>query len=186
MILNKLVKKFKLHNDWNIFAKYFNLCYVEKENPCICGQFNNFYLEINLKKLKKNSLSQFLTKFRVKHLNKNQQRIRVLNKNNFSKLSLLHRIHENLGYRFYNHNFTDKHMLFSVSEVKNELSEDIFEKFRHFIDHELKIRESDLIYYEPKIILNHNDLIDISYFLTLLSEEISENKFNITQEVILK
>lgn len=185
-MINSFIIKKRLDKEWNIFARSFNLCYVKKNLPVILGRFNNSNIQVSLMNFKKKSYLKTYTEIIVKHKNRNQQKIKILNKRKFSKLSLLHRIHENSGYSYYEHDFTGRHMLFSFTKLKNTLPKEIFKNLEDNINHELRINDKNLICSEPCIILSHNRLIDLCYFLTEFSKEISQDKFNQKQEVITR
>jgi hypothetical protein len=185
-LINLLKNKILLNNKWSDFAKTFNFCYLKKKYPVIVGYFNGNDVEIKLERYRKGSLKKFYTKIIVNHTNKNQQKIRILKKSNFSKLSLLHRIHENLGYSYNDYEFLDNHMIFSFTKLDNSLDKEIMTNFNKNIRHELKIDNSKIILNEPGIILDNERLLSLVYFLTELSIEISKNKFNQKKEVVLR
>ncbi|MFH0876497.1 MAG: hypothetical protein V1859_11260 [archaeon] len=174
--------------EWSIFAKSFNLCHAksDKNSPVITGKFNGQDILIQVKNFGSKNGKKKYTQVVAFHKNRVQQKMRLLHRSAFPKLSLVHRINENQGYSYYDYYFTKNHILFSTTKIKNDLSQEIMKGIFENVRHELKISNNNLIYTEPDEISSHNRLIDLAYFLTEFSKEINENKFNQATDIVLK
>jgi len=184
-LLKKLLGIKDHRREWEIFAKSFNLYYIRKDHPKIIGSFNGMEIEALVKNVKVNSFARDYSEIKVSHKNPSQQRIKILHRKKFTKLSLLHRIHENLGFSYSNNAFLDDYMLYSYTKLNNNLPERMKADFRKLISHELCVDREKLRYSEPDMIGCHNRLIDLCYFLTELAKEVEMDNFNQAQEVVL-
>ncbi len=185
-MIDLLFNHHRIQKEWGIFAKSFNLCQLKRSMPVVVGNFNGVDMQVDVRKYKGRNASKHFTRVTVPHTNGMQQRIRIVAKKAFPKLSLVHRINENLGYSYNDHDFTRHHIIYSETKLKNNLPRELHEGFETLIRHELRINKKEIVYNEPGMIDNHNRLIDVCYFMTELAKEVSENNFNQLQEVMLR
>ena len=160
--------------------------FVKGKTPLIIGKYNDVSIEAKIYTHKHKDEKKKYTEISVKHVNDFQQKIKIINKTKFSKLSLIDTIHKNLGYNYRDYNFTDNHILYSTTKINNKLSSEKLKTLSKLDIHEIRIDEKILKYSEPRIIDNHNRLIDLSSFLVDLSHEINNNNLNQIQEVIIR
>ncbi|MBU0757066.1 MAG: hypothetical protein KKF44_03295 [Nanoarchaeota archaeon] len=186
MMLSSLFKRNPYQNEWKIFAESFSLFYIEKGFPKIIGRFNDSDIEVRVSGFKKKNHLRHYTEIDIKHRNAYQQKVKVIHKKKFSKLSLLDKMHKNLGYSYKDNKFLDDYMLYSSTKHAETLPKDIKRNFKKLISHDMKIDREKIRYSEPKIISCHNRLIDLVFFLTEFSKEVGSDNFNQIQEVIKK
>ncbi len=162
-------------NEWNRFSRSFRLAYLKKRYPLVSGRFNDVRIMARAYKLKRSGFSKEYTEILAEHSNPEQNKVRILPKTRFRNISLLQRIHHSNGYR-YAHDITGKHIGFSKRLVHNELREKVRDMMEDHLESELLIDNASVRLSHPGLVKKQDKLIDLCYFVTELSKDITNNR----------